>query len=283
MKNLIFIFTNVITAMCFGLSFISAQHIHTIHSEFTDKTYQVKVSLPKSYSDQDKTTYPVFYALDGNASYNTLTSIRDIFEKDLKDIIIVSIDLDNGSEEDWYASRNNDYTISHLPQADTLWAKILKISISKMQSGGADNFINSLENEIIPFVENKYKTAQDRGLFGHSLGGLFASYCLLKRPDMFQKYSINSPSLWWNNREILNLEKVLFEKNEAIAANVFISIGGLEGDMMLDPFKDFSQSLKSRYTNIKLTNYIFEGETHISVIPACISRSLRMLYGNHVN
>ena len=49
---------------------------------------------------------------------------------------------------------------------------------------------------MIPFVDGTYRTVgTDRGLLGHSLGGLFALYTLEQRPGLFQRIVAASPAL----------------------------------------------------------------------------------------
>jgi uncharacterized protein len=258
---------------------------HSIKSGFNGKTYQLWVSLPKKYSTQDSLRYPVLYVLDGKFSFNSMTSIRDVLDlgKEIKDIIIVSIDISSNIDEDWFVSRYNDFTPSSFLQADTLWSKIMKIPEGKLKSGGAESFLNTLEKEMIPCINNHYKTTTDRGLFGHSLGGLFAGYCLLKKPDLFKRYGINSPSFWWNNNELVKNESSYGSEHTDLSAKVFFSVGGAEDPMMLSPFNAFTNSIKSHnYKGLTMTVKIFDEETHSSVVPACGSRSLKVLYGSTV-
>jgi predicted alpha/beta superfamily hydrolase len=70
----------------------------------------------------------------------------------------------------------------------------------KVRSGGAPAFLRVLREEILPFVEETYRTSEDRGIAGHSFGGLFAAWMLLEAPDLFRRYGLNSPSLWWERR-----------------------------------------------------------------------------------
>lgn len=258
---------------------------HSIKSGFNGKTYQLWVSLPKKYSQQDSLHYPVLYVLDGKFSFTSMTSIRDVLDlgKEIKDIIIVSIDISSISEADWFASRYNDFTPSSILQADTLWSKILNIPEGKLKSGGAKSFLNTLEKEMIPYINDHYKTTTDRGLSGHSLGGLFAGYCLLKKPDLFKRYGINSPSFWWNNSELLRNEENYSSQHTELSARLFFSVGGAEDAMMLAPFKAFTNSIKSHnYKGLSMTVKVFDEETHSSVVPAGGSRTLKVLYGSTV-
>jgi len=258
---------------------------HSIKSGFNNKTYQLWISLPKKYSEKDTLRYPVLYVLDGKFSFNSMTSIRDLLElgKEIKDIIIVSIDFRGTTDEDWFVSRYNDFTPSSILQADTLWSKIMRIPEGKLKSGGAESFLNTMEKDLIPYINSHYKTTEDRGLFGHSLGGLFAGYCLLKKPGLFKRYGINSPSFWWNNSELVRNENYFASEHTDLSAKVFFSVGGAEDAMMLAPFNTFTNAIKSRnYKGLSMTVKIFDEETHSSVVPACGSRSLKVLYGSTV-
>ena len=264
---------------------IQATKIHSIKSGFNHKTYQLCVSLPKTYSEQDTLHYPVLYVLDGKFSFNSMSSIREVLDlgKEIKDIIIVSIDDSCNTDADWFASRYNDFTPSSILQADTLWSKIMNIPEGKLKSGGAESFSNTLEKEVIPFIDNHYKTTSDRGLSGHSLGGLFAGYCLLKKPDLFKRYGINSPSFWWNNSEMVRNENYYASQHTGLTANVFFSVGGSEDAMMLASFNAFTNSIKThKYNGLLMTVKIFDDETHLSVVPAGGSRTLKVLYGINV-
>lgn len=268
-----------------NLTAVQATKTYSIKSEFNNKTYQLNVSLPNTYSEQDTLHYPVLYVLDGKFSFNSMSSIREILNlgREIKDIIIVSIDDSCNTDADWFASRYNDFTPSSILQADTLWSKIMNIPEGKLKSGGAESFLNALEKEVIPYINDHYKTTNDRGLFGHSLGGLFAGYCLLKKPELFKRYGINSPSFWWNNSEMVRHESNFASQHSELAANVFFSVGGAEDAMMLASFNAFTSSLKSHnYKGLFMTVKIFDEETHSSVVPACSSRSLKVLYGYNV-
>jgi uncharacterized protein len=258
---------------------------HIIKSDFNDKSYQLCVSLPKKYSAQDSLHYPVLYVLDGKFSFYSMSSIREVLDlgKEIKDIIIVAIDVHCSTDDDWFASRYNNFTPSSILQADTLWSKIMNIPEGKLKSGGAESFLNVLQKEMIPFIDKQYKTTADRGLSGHSLGGLFAGYCLLKKPDLFKRYGINSPSLWWNNSEMLRDENNYANQHEELSVKVFFSMGGLEDAMMLAPFTAFTNSIKSHnYKGLSMTIKIFDEETHLSVVPAGGSRTLKVLYGSTI-
>ncbi|MGM0580713.1 MAG: alpha/beta hydrolase [Bacteroidota bacterium] len=263
---------------------INQQKSHILKSKINNLTYYLNVSLPKHYSENDTSQYPVLYMLDGNWAFPIAHVARtsvDIFGG-LENVIIVGIEYEwDKSFTPWWTNRWQDFT----PTKDSIndenpeWSKIVGLPGGSLTSGGAPVFLNVIKNEIIPFIDEEYKTSLDRGISGHSLGGLFVSYCLFTNPDLFKKYGINSPSLWWDNKEILNIEKSYSDSHSALEADVFISVGGLESKTMISGVEELVDTLQSRnYQGLQITSHVFEGEDHISVMPAMISRTIKVLY-----
>jgi len=255
---------------------------HYIHSILNGKKYQLLVSLPDNYSHKDTAHYPVLYVLDGYYSFPLIYSTKLALGLggQIENVIIVSIADSILNTPTWFASRWSDYTPSYSAVDDSSTAAEMHLPQGTLKSGGASAFLNTLRNQIMPYIDNQYKTTKDQGIAGHSIGGLFAAYCLLKAPDVFRRYGINSPSLWWDNRKLFDMEKSFSEKNNILNAQVFMSVGSLENKMMVSSMTGFADSLKKHnYKGLTLSSSIFDNENHLSVIPAMISRTLRVLYG----
>ena len=255
---------------------------HSLNSGLTKKSYQLYVSLPKSYSDVDTVRYPVLYVLDGKYAFPSFSAIREVMDlgKELEEVIIVAIADSNLSDSVWLASRYSDFTPSAVPQADSDWTKMMRLPAGTLKSGGAQQFLEVIKKELLPFIDQQYKTTTDRGISGHSLGGLFVSYCLVTAPELFKRYGINSPAFWWNNNELLTAAKTFIQRQETLDATIFMSVGSLEGGMMVTPMNTFATTVKSRsYKDLTLTTQVFDNESHLSVNAASNSRTLRVLYG----
>ncbi|RYP49289.1 hypothetical protein DL768_004972 [Monosporascus sp. mg162] len=71
---------------------------------------------------------------------------------------------------------------------------------------GADDFINFIEGTLRPFIRSEFPNVQFSrdALYGHSFGGLFVVYALLRRPDLFDTFLSASPALYWNDGYILD-------------------------------------------------------------------------------
>ncbi len=75
-------------------------------------------------------------------------------------------------------------------------------------SGHADDFIEFVSGELRPWLADRYPTAAGQAThFGHSLGGLFGAYTLLTAPSTFDRYIVSSPSLWWDDEVIFDIER----------------------------------------------------------------------------
>lgn len=254
---------------------------HIVKSKVNGTSYYLSVSLPQHYSSQDTTRYPVLFLLDGNITFPIVHANRiglDFFGG-LEQVIIVGVGYEfELSYLPWVVSRWTDLTPSLDLKTDSnpSTLKTLGLQEGGLKSGGASAFVDVLRKEIIPLLNSKYKTTKDRGIIGHSYGGLFATYCLFSAPDLFNRYGILSPSLWWNNREMVALEKVFAKKNQQLNAQVFMSVGEKEQPISVTAFAD---TLVSRnYKGFTLTSKVFEGESHLSVIPSSVCRALSVLY-----
>jgi predicted alpha/beta superfamily hydrolase len=248
-------------------------------SEITGRTYQISVALPKSYATSDD-TYPVLYAVDANAEFGTVVEAARLLQKDWKmntvpELIIVGI----GYPMDQF----------------TLFSKLRDIDLTPTEnpgllpdgSGGAPGFLNFIRRELIPLVEAEFRTnPTDRALYGHSLGGLFALYALLEGGGTFQRVIAASPSIGWDDRVIFRMESAHAENHDSLPAQLFLSSGFLEDDEengeTVSHVKELVEILESRdYSGLQIKTAYFEDETHMSVIPAAISRGLRTIYEGH--
>jgi len=197
------------------------------------------------------------------------TRVNLDFKNSIEDVIIVGVGSGRDLES-WQSNRTYEFTQSQ------------DSSVKRYASGGAEKFLNCLKKEIIPFVDEHYKTNSDNGIMGHSLAGLFVTYCFVNSPDSFDRYAMSSPSLMWKESEMLKqAERVLLENKISGLPfkKAFVSVGGEEETLIISGAFKFCSMVKERnYENLDLTWHVFEGETHMSVVSGMISRALSTLY-----
>jgi predicted alpha/beta superfamily hydrolase len=154
---------------------------------------------------------------------------------------------------------------------------------SQALSGGGAKFLDILGDEILPFIDARYRTEPGaRMIVGHSYGGLIAAYAMLTKPGLFHDYLIVSPSLWYDNKMMFSLEKAYIAAHKTLPANVFYAVGSFEhhegGPMMVDDLRAWCDALNGAkpagYNSIMM---VFDGDTHESVFPAALTRGLRVL------
>ena len=69
--------------------------------------------------------------------------------------------------------------------------------------GGSAAFRRFIREELLPVIEARYPSTEERGLIGESLAGLFVFETLLREPALFDHYIAIDPSLWWNDKALL--------------------------------------------------------------------------------
>lgn len=257
---------------------------HTLSSQLMGKDYELYISFPRGYSTKDTISYPVLYFLDGKYAFPLIKGAKVAldFYREIEDVIIVGIGSGLNIPS-WFINRTYDYTTSIDTTSERSMEKQFGFPEGTLKSGGADEFLKCIKTEIIPFVDKHYKTNTDRGITGHSLGGLFTTYCFINSDGYFTRFGISSPSLWWDNEKLLNKAVTQFTTNKSFdipSSKVFICVGENEGPSMVPTMVKFNSYLEdATYKNIDLGWQIFESESHLSVWPASISKTITTLYG----
>jgi predicted alpha/beta superfamily hydrolase len=252
------------------------------HSRFTGHDYHVYVSLPASYSQGDR-RYPVLYVPDNDNGFlilkaaNDLTSLGSMLKEFIwEEFILVGVPLKSEGVQDWVRKRSFDFTPTEVEAQN----KSLSERIGgEVHTGGAPLFLRTLKEELIPYIESKYRVTPDRGLAGYSHGGLFATYVLLNDGSTFSRYVIGSPSLWWDKGLLLKTEADLAKSGKTLHGRVFISVGADEGEGMVGPLKNLTTAITSHaYPDLQLESHILESTDHFSGVPGAFSRGLKFLY-----
>lgn len=234
--------------------------------------YKLYISLPDNY-ETSTDIYPVLYFLDAWAQFGIIREAYWLlrFYDEVPPIIIVGIAYE-GSAEDHVYYRARDYTPTKVPP-ETLG----RLGDLTPVSGGAPTFVHFLEKELFPFIEQEYRANKsDRAVFGVSYGGLFATYALFEHTNLFKRYFIGSPPVWWDNEIIHKYEDDYARKNVSLPAKVFLAVGGTEDLTSYNKLRN--RILSRKYKDLEFTSIVFEDETHMSVIPAAHTRALRVLY-----
>lgn len=170
-----------------------------ITSKVLGNTRNLRIYLPPGYGSHPEVRYPVVYMNDGQNIFDRATSgvSHEEWRADetaesginagiLRPMILVGIDNT--------ADRAGEY----LPTRAKLG--------NSLAGGNAANYSKFVINEVLPYVNSHYRTligAKNTTIAGSSFGGIVSLYLGLHFASVFGSVIAMSPSIWWDNREIL--------------------------------------------------------------------------------
>jgi predicted alpha/beta superfamily hydrolase len=153
-------------------------------------------------------------------------------------------------------------------------------------SGGAATFRGFLESELMPAVENRFRSSEERILVGHSLAGLFVVDTFLERPNLFEAYIASDPSLWWDNN--LLARKLAAQSGEPPRKSVRLYIAQAntadstpgEHDAHKAGITAFRAALEASKWPVRYSYQYFDDENHFSVPLHAIYRGLLFAFSD---
>lgn len=225
-KNLILIFF-LTGFFSFSQEPISNGLQYELNSTILKEKRIIQVQLPKNYSNEDfsKANYPVVYVLDGDFNFALVSSIERFNTKFLyrpqPEMIVVGINS---------TDRTRDFT----PTKETVRGRDGQLRFQT--SGGADEFLKFLDQELKPFIEKEFRTNGYNSLIGHSFGGLFAMYTLMTNPELFQSYIVLDPGLWWDDQFVYKRISEKWDKTDFTKQSLFVALAYEEPENAKDRF-----------------------------------------------
>lgn len=233
----------------------------------------LNIYLPEGYNSDDTTKYPVVYLLDGSADEDFI-HIVGLFQfnnfpwidRVPKSIIVGIANVD----------RRRDFTYPTTIEADKK---------KYPTTGKSERFIHFIEKELQPYLDKKYRTNASKTIIGQSLGGLLATEILLKRPILFNKYIIISPSLWWDNGSLLDMPSEMLKESFTQKTDIYIGVGkeGLTPSETPRVMEVDANLLAEKLKNTKRKNITvyfdyLPQEDHATVTHQAVFNALRLLY-----
>ncbi|OJD16357.1 hypothetical protein AJ78_03456 [Emergomyces pasteurianus Ep9510] len=165
-------------------------------------TYRIQISWPLGWSNRRPPVgrrVPVVYAVDGNAMFLTATEVvrRRAHSPNNSGggiVVAVGYPLTRGV----YEMKKRAFDLTPPGGADT------------DGFGGASAFLDFIAGVVRPFIQSTVFPGVEidrEAIFGHSYGGLFVLHSLFTRPQLFDCFIAASPSIYWNDRYILQEER----------------------------------------------------------------------------
>lgn len=254
-------------------------------SAINGETYRLMIATPFEYDE--KRIYPVLYLLDGNMYFNT--AVDTLTRQSLRvtapvasPAVIVGIGYPTEKPDEVIARRVLDLTTATTQR---------EIDAGRRAGGGAA-FLRVLEEEIKPFVSAKYRVDRAQQiLFAHSIAGNLALRVLFKSPTSFSTYVLSSPSIFFDNRKVLEDEAAFVTQAAAGRIRVRVLItsaadeqyrgpdpklrAAADENRLVDNASELADRLSRLRSQIEVVRTIFPGEVHVTVSQAALSRAMR--------
>jgi predicted alpha/beta superfamily hydrolase len=195
----------------------------TVKSEVLNEERTLLVRLPHGYDD-GQNRFSVLYVLDADwhfdiaaADVGFLSEVSYVSSHPSPQLIVVGI-----TNRD----RNRDFTPTHSAQFRNMRFPT---------SGGGAAFRRFLTEEVVPLIDDTYRTHPHRILAGWSLGGLFTFDTLLSGASPFSAYLAISPSLWWDDELIpTKLESESERSGPSKPVKLVVTLGAAEDGGLVD-------------------------------------------------
>lgn len=245
-----------------------------INSKELNQKREILVYTPKNYTENQYSYYDVFYVFDSqNREFFDYThSIISFLNDADKKFIVVGIPSPYIEKLNY--ARNNDL----LPYPKNTAIK----DFYGGYAGNANNFLSYVKNEVVPYIENHYRTLKHRTAIGHSLSASFVIYSLLNEPNLFDNCIAISPNFSFDKERLvddlyhfdfskLKTNKYLYLSNANEAEN--------QKEWKLTREKVYSYLKDSLKTDkLKFTIKDFSNENHWSTFPPSLNFAIKYYF-----
>ena len=162
----------LIMACCLTISGYTQAIYESFRSIKLDQSRELKIQLPRNYKKNVDKTYPVILVLDGDYLFEPVAGNVDYFSywEDMPESIVVGVNQRKTRTDDCR------YDLAeYLPD----------------QKGA--QFFEFIGQELMPYLDQTYRTAQLKIIVGHDFTANFINYFLFKDNPIFQGYICLSP------------------------------------------------------------------------------------------
>lgn len=178
---------------------------HVINSEILGEERRILVHLPLGYEDTDL-SYPVVYHLYGDFVMIYFADAASVIERlhnasKMPQVILIGVDNTDRYRDLRPVKRDGS-------------------------PGGADNFIQYFKDELIPYVNENYRTEDYNILVGPQAGACFGLYVLMEHTDLFDAFILensfdNPPAV---DEYLITKAKSFFSPDKSVNKFLFIKL-----------------------------------------------------------
>ena len=149
-------------------------------------------------------------------------------------------------------------------------------------SGGADAFLKFLTGTLWTELGSRYPLhPKNRAIAGHSLGSLLVLHALFQPQPFYTGHLASAPSIWWDNRAILDHVKRFRARHPALHAKLYLAVGGKDSDSMRGDLTLLEAQLAAQpFDGLKITSERFPKRDHYTALTDTFPSGLESLFGS---
>jgi len=281
---------------------IQSTAVFSLPSERTGEVYQISLAFPESYFADPTKTFPVVYTIDANIEFEAVVGLARLMQLGgrIPEFVVVGIGYPlAGNYGDGLAEFGKRRARDLTSTTDERYGRFIADAFNvdgTIETGGSEQFLGFIADELLPLIEGQYRLdPDDRTLLGHSAGGHFALFALLRRPQLFSRYAVGSPSLGLGDGRLFDLEQDHASKSADLPVRLFLGIGSEEepsthsqtsymGQIIsVSLVNRFTALLQGRgYQNLSMSTKVFEGHGHFDVFGPFVTTALDYLFSSLV-
>lgn len=252
MKHL---FALLCSLVVFSTSFGQSKIIYEEYpSEMLGETRKLKIQLPRDYESNTEKVYPIVLVLDANYLFEPVAGNVDYFSywEDMPEAIVVGV-----------------------MQGDKRYDDCSYDDQSFMPAEKGAEFFEFIGLELVPFIDDNFRTAQFIIGVGHDFTASYLNYYLFKDPPLLNGYICLSPDL------APLLDERIPERIPQIPEKLFYYLATSTDD--LKNLREITEDLNTKLTPLKndTFNYYydnFQGATHYSLVARAIPSALEKIF-----
>jgi len=245
-----------VISLLLSLNISFAQTLYeTIESEVLGTSRELKIQLPRNYEDNPEQSYPLIVVFDGDYLFEVVAGNVDYYSYwgDMPEAIVVGVNQVDSKDQDYMMSLKD-----YLP------------------SKTGAQFYDFIENELIIFMNENYRSLNFRMAVGHGKSANFINYFMFNTSPVFNAYVALSPSLSYNMEE--NLTRRLGMESKA---KTFYYLATATLDFKQN--KNEAIALNSKISALENSTFLyaydnFEDATHYSLVAQAIPKALQNIF-----
>jgi predicted alpha/beta superfamily hydrolase len=242
-----------------SFSMFSQKTTESIISNTLGTIREITIGLPLSYDKNPTKKYPLLILLDGEHLFDPFYGALNYgsYWDDLPETIIVAINQNKNNERIDDSSFDNS---------------------TGLPSKTAAQFFEFIGGELLPYIDEKYRTAGFRVIAGHDTTAGFLHFFLYKDSPIFTAYISLSPEL------APEMENRITDRLSKMRQHVFYYQSSADGDIrqLREPIESLDKNIKSIHNPMIDYKYDkFNNASHYSLVLYSIPSALYQIFDSY--